>query len=158
MNLPLNLRVLLARPLPQADADALLGTALALQRAASEGLASPLLKGRHIGVAAAGGASAGPAAEAAERLGARISPIPIEPSLLEDGAPDVARMLGRLYDAVAVEDLPPERAAALQRQLGMPVYSGLSALDHPLRTLAQSLPPDGGAYLVQALLVNTVDH
>lgn len=158
MNLPLNHRVLLARPLPTADAQSLLGTARALHRAAQEGLGPLLLKGRHFGVAAEQPGRLGPAAEAARHLGARLSPIRIEPGLLDHGAPDVARMLARLYDAVAVEDLAPERAAALQQTLGLPVFSGLAATDHPLRALELSMPSGANAYVLQALILHTVGH
>lgn len=158
MNLPLNHRVLLARPLPAADAQALLGMARALHRAAQEGLDPLLLKGRHMGVVADPPGRLGPAAEAARNLGARLSPIRIEPGLLDRREPDLARMLARLYDAVAMEDLAPDRAAALQQALGLPVFSGLAAQDHPLRALELSMPAGGNGYVLQALVLNTMGH
>ena len=165
MNLPLSHRVLTMRPLLSADAETLLGTARALKRAAQAGIAQPLLQGKNIVVhCTVGEDAAGPVALAATALGARVARLQLDTALLEagaEGAAEVARMLARLYDAVGCERLPPAAAAHLQRELGIPVYSGLTGDDHPLRALAPAVgggaaPADDTSYLVQALLVNTV--
>ncbi|MBI5721961.1 MAG: hypothetical protein HZC37_30170 [Burkholderiales bacterium] len=173
MNMLLNQRVLLTRPLPAADARALLDTARLLARAARAGVAQPLLSGWHlvkhceaccVDCNQASHGSEGLVAAAAEALGARVSRLTLDPALLDgpaDAAADVARLLGRLYDAVDGEALAPAQAARLQQTLGLPVFSGLDETDHPLRELepalaADATPEEARRFLVAALLVNTL--
>lgn len=175
MNLPLNRRVLLTRPLPAADASALLDTARLLARAARAGVAQRLLRGKYLvkhceaaclDCAHAAGVSDSLVAGAAEALGARVSRVTLDPALLDGAADaasaaDLARLLGRLYDAVDGEGLAPEQAARLQQALGLPVFCGLDRADHPLRELESALaddaaPDEARRFLVEALLVNTL--
>lgn len=161
MNLALSRRLLSAEPLSPRDAQAVLGTAETLRRAAEAGVEQPLLKGKNIAVLCEdpGCESANAFAAAASALGARVSRIPADASLRDAGAGgdtarDMARMLGLLYDAVECDDLPPDVAHRLQGLLNVPVYNGLARGDHPLQRLSTgALPP---ALLVQAMLVQTL--
>lgn len=108
---------------------------------------------------------------AAAALGARVARLDASNWLDEaDAAQSEAllRMLERLYDAVDCEGLPPERAQALQRRAGLPVFIGLARADHAVRALlpqlralraAHQAPGDEARaqrHLVQALLLDTL--
>lgn len=149
MNLPLAQRMLSAETLSPADAQALLGTAQALRRAAEGGMEQRLLRGKNIAVLCSdpGCESASAFETAARALGARVSRI----------APDAAEaapLLGKLYDAVECDEMPAPVVARLQRELGVPVFNGPARAGHPLGKLAAC--EDDRTYLLQALLVNTL--
>lgn len=102
-------------------APALLARAQALHASTS---ADSLLRGRHIALMCddPGCASARALEQAAMALGARVSRIP-QQTLTPDNAAAL-RLLGRLYDAVDGEHLPPEEARRLQQTIGVPVLNG----------------------------------
>ncbi len=100
---------------------------------------------------------------AAVDLGAHVAHI--RPDLSEPSTSAVfkhtARMLGRLYQAVECQGLPPAVVAEVGREAGIPVYDGLASRVHPLAALARCL--DGDAedernrrLIVQAVLVSTI--
>jgi ornithine carbamoyltransferase len=150
--------------LPPPEAHALLQSALALRDAERAGQPRALLRGKNIailGTSADPATASGTLAEAATRLGARVACIRPDDALLAGDDAATAKMLARLYDAVAVEAVDGEVALRLQRDTGLPVFENLGRPDHPMA--AQLLPAMDGAagqadadnrrYLVQALLL-----
>lgn len=151
--------------LSPADAAVLIANAGVLQRGADERRPHGPLHGKKIGLLRAGG-SDGDAAffhEAAAGLGAHVANIAT--GLSDLSGPEIvrhtARLLGRLYDAVACEGL----AAVLVRQIGaeagVPVYDGIASSDHPTAQLADRLGDvgtelDGRRLMLQAILVSTI--
>ena len=100
---------------------------------------------------------------AALDLGAHVAHI--RPDLSEPSTSAVfkhtARMLGRLYQAVECQGLPPAVVSEVGREAGIPVYDALASRDHPLAHLARFLDGDGEdernrRLIVQAVLVSTV--
>lgn len=157
-----------ADTLAPAWGQALLRRALSLERATDAG-ATPL-QGRNIALLCRQPEDPDlPALEAAAAaLGARVARVDAS-GWLDDSADSEAllRMLERLYDAVDCEGLPPERAQALQRRAGLPVFIGLARPDHAVRALAPQLRALRSAEagedgirdehrLVQALLLNAL--
>ena len=135
-----------------------------------EGRTSPLerqslLRGKNLALicAAANDADALLFQRAALDLGAHVAHI--RPDLSEPSTSAVfkhtARMLGRLYQAVECQGLPPAVVAEVGREAGIPVYDALASRDHPLSHLARFLDGDGEEernrrLIVQAVLVSTV--
>jgi ornithine carbamoyltransferase len=78
---------------------------------------------------------------AAVGLGAQVSHLrPAEARISPVGAdPATVRMLGRLYDAIDCESLPPALIADVAREAGVPVFNGLGHVRHPTRVLAELL-------------------
>jgi ornithine carbamoyltransferase len=152
---------LVAEGMPPAAARSLVEMATALRRAAERGADQPLLRGKNIALLCTDPACKAAASfdAAATRLGARVSRVQPDPTLLDADGGSV-RMLARLYDAVECEDLPNEVAQRLQHLIGVPVYNGLARPDHPLAQLLSSLPKPASAddplYLIQAALLQTV--
>lgn len=147
------------------EADALLVQARALQRAAQAGAPQPLLRGKNLALlcAAPDDADALLFRRAATELGARVSHI--LPSLSELSSPQevahTARMLGRLYDALECQGMPPALVGLIGQAAGVPVYGGIATLDPPTARLAEQL--EGGSstvenrrFLVQASLLSTM--
>jgi ornithine carbamoyltransferase len=100
---------------------------------------------------------------AALDLGAHLAYI--RPDLSEPSTSAVfkhtARMLGRLYQAVECQGVPPTVVAEVGREAGIPVYHALASRDHPLAQLARLL--DGGekeernrGLIIQAVLLSTI--
>jgi ornithine carbamoyltransferase len=163
--------------LPAPDVEALLHMARTLRAMARSGQTPPLLDSKHLGLLSRQrpSASQGAVEEAARGLGARVAWVPPEAMQPAEGpgARDTARLLGRLYDALDCEDLPPGLVQHLREHSGVPVYEGLGRRDHPLARLlprldagtpgATGAPPDDGAgdadgyrFLLQAMLVRTL--
>lgn len=100
---------------------------------------------------------------AATDLGARVAQVRLgePPPAVADFA-HVARMLGRLYDAIDASRMPQDAAAELGKHAGVPVYHGLGNEDHPVRALAAHMALQAGSdgddlrFLLQALLVRTM--
>jgi ornithine carbamoyltransferase len=164
-------RLLATAALDEEDGRRLLASARRLRRAARNGGSMWLLKGRHVAVVGEAGASQGESLFeiAATQLGARVSRITSD-VLLGDtpqATAAAARMLPRLYDALGCHGLSVERALALHRQAGVPVYLALGGAGHPIRQLlgemsndpdaAPDRPPDEDlTLLMQAVLVETL--
>lgn len=92
-------------------------------------------------------------------LGARVVKVRLGELLrpLENELPAIARMLGRLYDAVDCDEMPAGVAESIARHAGIPVYSGLDGPEHPMRALADLMSicehrarEDGGATVLFA--------
>lgn len=99
---------------------------------------------------------------AATGLGARVSRL--SSRLVADGAVNgsgIARMLGRLYDAVECLGLTAETVNEIARSAGVPVYGGLACAGHPTAALLPllGLPPDEARVrVIQAALVATLER
>lgn len=78
---------------------------------------------------------------AALGLGAQVSHLrPADARITPAGADTATlRMLGRLYDAIDCEAMPPALVADVAREAGVPVFNGLGHARHPTRVLAELL-------------------
>lgn len=144
------------------DVDALIEQARALQQAFASGRMLPLLRGRNIGLLCPDATT--PEArlfrEAAGGLGAQVAYIQAN-GFVGGGDSELAntaRMLGRLYDVVVCQDLPPgvsQQLAALTGNLvcdGLAVDAGL--IDKLVRLLDGAAEvPDSRRIVLQALLL-----
>ncbi|HEX6704839.1 MAG TPA: ornithine carbamoyltransferase [Albitalea sp.] len=152
-------------PLSPLEASALLAQARALQRAAKAGTPQPLLKGKNLGLLCAAGDDADALLfrRAATELGAHVSHI--RPSLSEASTAQevmhTARLLGRLYDAVECQGMPPALVGRISQAAGVPIYGGLASAAHPTAQLAEEL--DGGSpcienrqFVLQAALLSHI--
>jgi ornithine carbamoyltransferase len=147
------------------QASALLTHARALQQAARAGATQPLLKGKRLGLVckAIDEPDAALFRDAAEELGAHVTHVP--PSLSEASTPlevaHTARLLGRLYDAVECQGMPPALVRRMGDDAGVPVYDGIASRNHPTARLVEQLDADASAadnrrILLQALLLSTL--
>ncbi|KWT94103.1 Ornithine carbamoyltransferase chain F [Variovorax sp. WDL1] len=77
---------------------------------------------------------------AALELGARVAEVmftePAGSASSNDDLRTLARMLGRLYDAIDCGTMPSDAVLRIEREAGVPVYQGLGTDDHPARALA----------------------
>lgn len=123
--------------LTASDARALLATARALKQAKGHG--TPL-KGKHVAVLCElpPGAAADVFTAAARGLGAQVTSIrPSESRLVDAGdIHAMARILGRLYDAIECDGMAPEFMLELARTAAVPVSNVLRQDHHPTRMLA----------------------
>lgn len=161
-------RLLDSAPLDAADERALLVTARALKRAARSGRRGAPLLGKNIALLCAEQdcRCAKDFDHVASALGAHVSRIAPEPDWIRgnlSAAPDTTRLLGRLYDAIDCEGLPPGFAQRLHQQVGVPVYDRLGRGDHPIAHLVSDLnepdatpDPDDRRFLMQAVLLETI--
>lgn len=127
--------------LSPADIRDVLDTARRLRLAAREGQAGAPLRGRNIALLndAAPDDGADGLRSAALGLGAQVSHLrPSDSRLLTDNPdPATVRLLGRLYDAIDCEAMPPALVADVAREAGVPVFNGLGGSCHPTRVLAE---------------------
>jgi ornithine carbamoyltransferase len=161
-------RLLVSAPLDAADERALLATARALKRAARSGRGGAPLRGKNIAVLCAEQdcRCAEDFDHVASALGAHVSRIAPEPDWIRgdlSAAPEATRLLGRLYDAIGCEEVPPGFAQRLHRQVGVPVYDRLARGDHPIAHLVSDLSepdatpdPEDRRFLMQAVLLETI--
>jgi ornithine carbamoyltransferase len=77
---------------------------------------------------------------AAQELGARVAELrfraPAKPTSARDDVRALARMLGRMYDAVDCEALTPATVGQIEHDAGVPVCHGLCLEEHPARVVA----------------------
>ncbi len=144
---------------------ALLAQARALQLAAESGQARPLLRGKNLGLLceAVDDPDAALLRRAAVELGAQVAHL--RPSLSElsttEDIQHAARVLGRLYDAVACQGVAPALVQQLRHHASVPVHEGIASPNHPAAALAGQLegdcsPDDKRCFLLQALLLATM--
>ncbi len=147
------------------DQHALLDTARLLQRAILNGGPLQSLRGKKLGLlrAAEDSIDAEHFCSAARELGAHVARIrsAFTPNSTPSEVQDTARMLGRLYDAVECQGLPPSLVEQLAGAAGIPVYDGLALPSHPSADLAQQLVgdeplADKRRFIVQAVLLATI--
>lgn len=147
------------------DLSVLLDNARALLLSAAAGERRTLLRGRNLGLLCESEAEGDAALlrQAALELGAQVAHI--RPSLMALGTPQeiqrTARMLGRLYDAMACEGLPPALVQQLRVEAGVPVYDGLASAGHATAKLADLLDGEASAAdkrraILQAVLLGSV--
>lgn len=129
--------------LSSADIRDVLNTARRLHVAGRDGRTGAPLRGRNLAllndVAPADGA--GSLRHAALELGAQVAHVRPSDARLAEPVTDPAtlRLLGRLYDALDCEDMPPTLVADVAREAGVPVFNGLGSPRHPTRVLAELL-------------------
>jgi len=127
------------------DRDALLQQARAL--ACSAAGAPRLLSGKRLALICADGADASATEfmQAATALGAHVALVQagLDERSSDEQIDAQARVLGRLYDAVECQHLPPAVVKRLARSAGIPVFAGLATAEHPTAALADQV--DGGA-------------
>ena len=147
------------------QASALLAHARTLQQACRAGATQPLLKGKRFGLLceSADAPDAALFRRAAGELGAHVTHVP--PSLTEASSPQevahTARLLGKLYDAVECQGMPPALVRRMGADAGVPVYDGIASRNHPTARLADQLDAGSPAadkrrFLLQALLLSTL--
>jgi ornithine carbamoyltransferase len=142
------------------DLSALFDAARRLHHAAEAGQSEQPLRGKNIALMCEQDDSPGARAfaAAARRLGAHVAHIRPSRSQIGPGAalPGTASVLGRLYDAIACEGLPPDLVQAVARGAGRPVIDGLTGTGgNP--ALADTLPPPVDLnYLLQAVLCSAM--
>ncbi len=123
--------------LTASQAHTLLATARAIKQAKGHGLP---LKGKHVAVLCehAPGAAVDVYTVAARGLGAQVTSIrPSESRLTESGdLRAMARILGRLYDAIECDGMDPESMLELATSAAVPVSNVLLQERHPTRMLA----------------------
>lgn len=155
---------------PTSDGAALLKTARMLRSMDSAGGERALLRGRHLAVLSEDPqrASTGLLERAARRLGLAVAHLSWKVLQDDDAhAVDTARMLGRLYDVLDCEEVPPQLVSRLRQDSGVPVYEGLERWDHPVVGLlpglvdadtrgGDQLTDDDRQYLLQAILVRAL--
>lgn len=151
---------------PAYDVRTVLANAHALQRASRAGAATqPLLRGKNFGLwcESVDNADAALFRSAATELGAHVADV--RPSLTATSTPlevqHTARMLGRLYDAVECQGMPPALVAQVGRWAGVPVFDGLACAGHPSAALADALdqrdiPAENRRTVLQAVLLSSV--
>jgi ornithine carbamoyltransferase len=134
-------RVSLGEPLAAAGILALFAAARRLQADAHAGTVGKPLHGKNLalllGRSPCGETSA--LHRAAQELGARVAEVRFaEPAgtTARDDVRDLARMLGRMYDAIDCGTLAPATVRQIEQEAGVPVYEGLALDDHPARVLA----------------------
>jgi ornithine carbamoyltransferase len=120
-----------------------LDTARRLKAAGPEGTAGTSLRGRNLALLneLPPADDTGSLRRAALALGAQVSHLRPSDARISPLATDTAtaRLLGRLYDAIDCEALPPDRVVDLAREAGVPVFNGLGSQQHPTRVLAELL-------------------
>src|SRR6202000_1513672 len=100
------------------------------------------LKGRRIGLVCEGSSeSARVVRQAAEELGAQVACIGQMWRMVPE--PEdwhrTAEKIGRMYDVIDGEGMPPDLLEAFQRHCGIPVFDGLGSSRHPTANLADLL-------------------
>ena len=124
-----------------------------------------LLRGKNLGLLCQSAESADGIRfrQAAAALGARVTHI--RPDFSEASSPHLlcqtARMLGRLYDAIECQGLPPALVHQIKREAGIPVFDGVACEEHVTAGLAALLGNDGSFddrrnAVLQAVLVGSL--
>lgn len=96
--------------------------------------------------------------EAALDLGVRVARVSLgDPVPPTHALARIARMLGRMYDAIDAGSVQPAAAAELAIHAGVPVYRGLADGSHPVLALElDGDPATDRRFLLQALLLATI--
>ena len=147
------------------DLSVLLDNARALLLSAAAGERRTLLRGRQLGLLCESDAEGDAALlrQAAVDMGAQVAHI--RPSLMALGTPleiqRTARMLGRLYDAVACEGLASALVQQLAADAGVPVLDGLASAQHSTAKLVDLMGGEASAgdkrrAVLQAVLLGSI--
>lgn len=142
----------------------LLANVRVLEEAARNGGSATLLRDKNLGLLCDDDSSSAARLfqRAASSLGARVAHL--RPSLgaasSDREVRDTAQMLGRLYDAIECQGLPPELVARIGAAAQVPVYDGIALPGHPTTRLVERLDAGGVAdarsTLLQAVLLGTL--
>jgi ornithine carbamoyltransferase len=152
--------------LPGPDSAAVLAHARMLQRETRAGSRQPWLRGKNI-------ALVGPVEDseqdalfrrAASELGAQVAqvrPFADGTSATVADVQHIARLIGRLYDAIEWPRASAHQLERLRAASGIPVYGGLAAASHPTAELVDLLDAasplaDRRRFIVQAVLLATI--
>jgi ornithine carbamoyltransferase len=158
-------RSVLPALLSAGEAAALLAHARALKAAAQSGIAQPLLRGKKLGLLceAPEHPDAALFCHAAQELGAHVAHIRprLDQHSPRNEVQHTARLLGRLYDAVECQGVPPELVRQMAQDAGVPMYEGIATAQHPHAQLAEKVgdgtpSDDDRRYVVQAMLLSTL--
>jgi ornithine carbamoyltransferase len=164
-NLP---HLVTAASISPSDREALIASARALQRAATDGAIPKLLDGKNIGLLCGSQDSEDAALfeRAATELGARVGLISpdLSPTLSDENLRRTARTLGRLYDAIECQGLAGKLLQRIRAEAGVPVYDGIGCAHHPSAALTAELSDqsdqagiaDRRRHILQALLLSTL--
>ncbi|MDM0078614.1 hypothetical protein QTH90_29695 [Variovorax sp. J2P1-59] len=125
-----------------ANTAAIFSTARRLRADSHAGGTHKALRGRNLALllSAPSGHEISPLQRAAEDLGARVAEVRFEADATTQ--PDIgalARLLGRMYDAIDCDTLPRSTVQRIEMEACVPVYAGLGRDDHPVRALADLL-------------------
>ena len=131
----------LGEPLTSVNILALFSAARRLQEAARAGTVGKPLHGKNLALLLGRSPSAETSAlhRAAQELGARVAEVKFVESSgtkSRDDVRELARILGRMYDAIDCGMLAPATVRQIEQEAGVPVYEGLAMDDHPARVLA----------------------
>lgn len=135
-------RAPLPDPLAARSIFATFAAAERLRTAARAGTLGRPLRAKNLALllGPASGADVAALRRAAQDLGARVSElrfvVPAETASRRDDVRALARMLGRMYDAVDCGPLAPATARQIERDAAVPVYRGLGLDEHPARIVA----------------------
>jgi ornithine carbamoyltransferase len=142
----LHRRPLPVTPLPPHHTALLLARARSLRQAARDGRVQPMLRGRRLALVCE--ADDGPDAQLFRRAGAELGAhvAHVRPGLDEHSpaaeVEHMARLLGRLYDAIECQGMPSALVQHVAEIAGVPVYEGVATPGHPTAPLAEQLEGD----------------
>ena len=147
------------------DASLLLAHARALQSLIDAGQGQSLLRGKNLGLLCEteGREDALRFRRAATDLGARVAQVrpDLSPASPDSEVVDTGRMLGRLYDAVECVGLDAGVVKRLSIAAKVPVFDGISSVDHPTARLATQLAwgqsDQSRRLMLQAILLSTLN-
>jgi ornithine carbamoyltransferase len=145
--------------LPAQEARVLLACAHGL-RASSTATTGRALLGKNLCLLSATQDHPGAAlwVRAATGLGANVARVPS--SLSASSSPDeiqhTARLLGRLYDGVACDGIPPDLVRQIAADANVPVFDGIGAAEHVRLRLADQLGDDTPAQDKQRLMIQAL--
>jgi ornithine carbamoyltransferase len=131
-----------SEPLAAGDILATFAAARRLRADARAGTIGKPLRGKNLALLldAPPGGEPSVLHRAALELGARVAEVrftdPTGSASAWDEIRALARMLGRMYDAVDCATLAPATVRRIEQEAGVPIYEGLGLDDHPARALA----------------------
>jgi len=160
-----SLRDMSLEALSSRDAGLLLAQARALQSLIDAGQGQSLLRGKNLGLLCdtEGREDALRFRRAATDLGARVAQIrpDLSPASPDSEVVDTGRMLGRLYDAVECVGLDAGVVKRLSVAAKVPVFDGISSVNHPTAKLATQLAwgqsDQSHRLMLQAILLSTLN-
>ena len=129
-------------PLGAGTTTAIFATARRLRADSHAGGAHKALRGKNLAMllSTPSGREMSPLHRAAQDLGARVSQVRFEAD--DSKQHDIgilARLLGRMYDAIDCDALPQSTVQRIEMEASVPVYAGLGRDEHPARALADLL-------------------
>ena len=147
------------------DAGLLLAQARALQTLIDAGQGKSLLRGKNLGLLCEidDGEDALRFRRAATDLGARVAQIHPDLSAASPNSQVVktGRMLGRLYDGIECVGLNAGIVKCLGAAANVPVFDGISSVNHPTAKLATQLAwgqsDQSHRLMLQAILLSTLN-